>query len=298
MRKSLCIALSSLFMLACASQGTYTKQQKGTAIGAGTGAVVGGVIGGSVARKGHGTTGAIIGGLAGAALGGLVGNQIGAYMDRQEEALRQAMAATTAADQASIQRSQDVLTATFKSDMFFDFDSATLKPGAYAELDRVANGFQRLSADDDSDSRPHRQLGQGSLQHGAFGTPRQCRAGCAYSTRCRSGTSDDDRVRRITTSLEFRGHEPPGFPRDDPNTGVTYRYLSKKYPFSIQEKIRVRSREGTFPAPAFFQGSRHEIITQDCAGFWFVYKAHPPMHIGICVGGCNAVDEPKDKQDV
>ena len=22
------------------------------------------------------------------------------------------------------------------------------------------------------------------------------------------------------------------------------------------------------------------------------------MHIGICVGGCNAVDEPKDKQDV
>ena len=37
-----------------------------------------------------------------------------------------------------IQRSQDVLTATFKSDMFFDFDSATIKPGAYAELDRVA----------------------------------------------------------------------------------------------------------------------------------------------------------------
>jgi outer membrane protein OmpA-like peptidoglycan-associated protein len=141
MRKSLCIALSSLFLMACASQGTYNKQQKGTAIGAGTGAVVGGVIGGSVARKGHGTTGAIIGGLAGAALGGLVGNQIGAYMDRQEEALRQAMASATAADQASIQRSQDVLTATFKSDMFFDFDSATLKPGAYAELDRVAKVF-------------------------------------------------------------------------------------------------------------------------------------------------------------
>ena len=59
----------------------------------------------------------------------------------QELALRQAMAAATAADQASIQRSQDVLTATFKSDMFFDFDSATLKPGAYAELDRIAKVF-------------------------------------------------------------------------------------------------------------------------------------------------------------
>ena len=27
-------------------------------------------------------------------------------------------------------------------------------------------------------------------------------------------------------------------------------------------------------------------------------KAHPPAHIEICVGGCNAVDGHKDKQDV
>ena len=45
-------------------------------------------------------------------------------------------------------------------------------------------------------------------------------------------------------------------------------------------------------------GPRREIITQDCAEFWFVYKAHPPAHIGICVGGCNAVDGPKNNQDV
>jgi hypothetical protein len=30
--------------------------------------------------------------------------------------------------------------------------------------------------------------------------------------------------------------------------------------------------------------------SQDCAGFWFVYKAHPPVHIGICAGGCKAPD--------
>ncbi|MGD9976085.1 MAG: hypothetical protein AB7S77_23765, partial [Desulfatirhabdiaceae bacterium] len=36
----------------------------------------------------------------------------------------------------------------------------------------------------------------------------------------------------------------------------------------------------------------------DCDGFWFVCKAHPPVHIGICAGGCNAADGPKDKQDV
>jgi outer membrane protein OmpA-like peptidoglycan-associated protein len=138
MRKSLCIALSCLFLSACASQGPYTKQQKGTAIGAATGAAIGAAVGGASTGKKDRTKGIIIGGLAGAVAGGLLGNQVGAYMDRQEEALRQAMAAATAADQASIQRSQDVLTATFKSDMFFDFDSVTIKPGAYAELDRVA----------------------------------------------------------------------------------------------------------------------------------------------------------------
>ena len=25
--------------------------------------------------------------------------------------------------------------------------------------------------------------------------------------------------------------------------------------------------------------------------------AHPPVHIKICAGGCNAVDGPKDKKD-
>ncbi|MCK4837788.1 MAG: hypothetical protein KAS94_03240 [Desulfobulbaceae bacterium] len=45
-------------------------------------------------------------------------------------------------------------------------------------------------------------------------------------------------------------------------------------------------------------GSRQEIIAQGCAGFWFVYNAHPPVHILICAGGCNAVDELKDKQDL
>ena len=43
-------------------------------------------------------------------------------------------------------------------------------------------------------------------------------------------------------------------------------------------------------------------IPQDCAGFGFVYKAHPAAHIEICVVGCNApyrqTDGPKDKQDV
>jgi hypothetical protein len=39
-------------------------------------------------------------------------------------------------------------------------------------------------------------------------------------------------------------------------------------------------------------------MPQDCAEFGFVYKAHPTAHIEIRVGGCNAVDGPKGKQDV
>ena len=45
-------------------------------------------------------------------------------------------------------------------------------------------------------------------------------------------------------------------------------------------------------------GSRQEINPQDCAGFGFVDKANPAAHIEIRAGGCNAVDGPKDKQDV
>ena len=41
-------------------------------------------------------------------------------------------------ENASIQREQDVLTVTFKSDIMFGVDSAALKPGAFDELSRVA----------------------------------------------------------------------------------------------------------------------------------------------------------------
>ena len=33
-------------------------------------------------------------------------------------------------------------------------------------------------------------------------------------------------------------------------------------------------------------------------GFWFLCKAHPSAYIEICVGGCNAGDGQKGKQDV
>jgi outer membrane protein OmpA-like peptidoglycan-associated protein len=98
-------------------------------IGAGTGAVLGQAIG-------RNTESTLVGAAAGTIIGGLIGNQVGAYMDAQEQELRNVLAAS---EMANIQRSQDVLMATFKSDIMFDVNSANLKPGAFAEVARVSS---------------------------------------------------------------------------------------------------------------------------------------------------------------
>jgi outer membrane protein OmpA-like peptidoglycan-associated protein len=113
----------------CAMQ---TKTQQGAAIGTGVGAAVGAGLGAAIGRSG---TAALIGGAAGALAGGLTGGAIGNYMDKQEAAMRQSLANVEA---ANVQRNQDLLTVTFKSDVLFSINSASLKPGAYGELDRVA----------------------------------------------------------------------------------------------------------------------------------------------------------------
>jgi outer membrane protein OmpA-like peptidoglycan-associated protein len=114
------------------------KERTGTAAGAATGAVLGGVVGAMTGDKNQREK-VLVGAAAGAAIGGLAGNRIGAYMDKQEAELRDAMAATVAANNATIERNNEqMLTATFKSDVFFDFNSSILKSGGYAELDRVA----------------------------------------------------------------------------------------------------------------------------------------------------------------
>ena len=123
-----------LCVISCAGP---THQQRGmktgTLIGAAGGAILGQVIG-------QDTEATLLGAGIGAAVGGLTGHQVGRYMDRQEQELRSALAASEA---ANIQRTQDVLTATFKSGVMFDFDSATLNHGAYGELSRVAKVLNR-----------------------------------------------------------------------------------------------------------------------------------------------------------
>lgn len=130
---SICILLAGL--VGCAD--TTTNMGQGTAIGTGVGAGVGAILGQAIGRD---TEGTLIGAGVGAALGGIAGNRIGWYMDNQERELRTVMAAS---ESTSIRRSQDVLTATFKGETFFDHNSSVLKTGAYKEISRVVSVLNR-----------------------------------------------------------------------------------------------------------------------------------------------------------
>jgi outer membrane protein OmpA-like peptidoglycan-associated protein len=132
MKKTISIIVVGLFMMTLLSCAGATRQQKGTATGAAIGGVIGAGLGQAIGRD---TKGTLIGAGIGAALGGIAGNQIAAYMDRQEQELRNAMAES---DAVNIQRTQDVLSATFKGDIFFDVNSSNLKTGAYSEVDRIS----------------------------------------------------------------------------------------------------------------------------------------------------------------
>ncbi len=101
----------------------------GTAGGAAAGAILGQAIGGD-------TEATLWGAAIGAAVGGLTGAGVGKMMDNQERDMRTALSASEA---ASIRREGDLLSIMFKSDMTFDLNSATVRPGLYSEMDRVAN---------------------------------------------------------------------------------------------------------------------------------------------------------------
>jgi outer membrane protein OmpA-like peptidoglycan-associated protein len=130
MKKTI-LLLCMIFALVVSGCATDTQRKKGRLVGAALGTVVGAGVGYAIG----GGKGAAIGAGSGLIVGGLAGDQIGKYMDKQEAEMRQALAEV---ESASIQREQDILAITFKSDFSFGFDSAVIKPGAEDEIARVA----------------------------------------------------------------------------------------------------------------------------------------------------------------
>ena len=135
MRRIVALTIAIAFLAAGCST---MKENKKTTIGAVTGAVVGAGVGYAIG----GGTGAGVG----TAVGALAGGTIGYMFDKQEREFKQALAESEAASiqreqriiDESKQREQEVLVLTFKSDFFFDVDSAVLKPGGYKDIDRAA----------------------------------------------------------------------------------------------------------------------------------------------------------------
>ncbi|MEN8233112.1 MAG: OmpA family protein, partial [Thermodesulfobacteriota bacterium] len=125
------VASLSILCVSCAPPQTNTG--KGAAYGAAGGAVAGAIIGQVAGRD---TESTLAGAAIGAAIGGLGGAGVGKMMDNQEREMREALAASEA---AAISREGDLLAISLKGDVTFDYDSATIRPGLYSEIDRIAN---------------------------------------------------------------------------------------------------------------------------------------------------------------
>lgn len=128
MKKLLLLLVTVTFLTtSCAT----VKEHKKTAIGAGVGAAVGAGVGYAVG----GGKGAAIG----AGVGALAGGGIGYMMERQEKEFKRALADSEAASiEREKRREKEVLVLSFKSDFWFDTNSALLKSGAQSEIERVA----------------------------------------------------------------------------------------------------------------------------------------------------------------
>lgn len=126
------IVVMFLFVVTSCAQ-PQSNTGKGGLYGSAGGAAAGAVIGQAIGRDSEAT---LWGAAIGAALGGLAGAGVGKMMDNQERDMRAALAASEA---ATVRREGNLLSILFKSDMTFDVNSATIRPGLHTEIDRIAH---------------------------------------------------------------------------------------------------------------------------------------------------------------
>ncbi len=129
---------AAILLAGCASQSPYGGQQGGqtqrskTGVGTGIGAVVGAAAG---ALSGDGSTSRRDRALIGAAVGAAAGAGVGAYMDRQENQLREGLQGS----RIEVDRRGDDIVLNMPSSVTFGFDSAQLTGQAQSALNEVSN---------------------------------------------------------------------------------------------------------------------------------------------------------------
>ncbi|EWG99251.1 OmpA family protein [Halomonas sp. BC04] len=125
---------TAVLLVGCATTDPYSgqTQRSSTMTGAGVGAAVGAAAG---ALSGSGSTSRRDRALIGAAVGAAAGAGVGAYMDRQEQQLRESMRGTG----VDVERRGDDIVLNMPSSVTFGFDSSELTPSARNALNDVSS---------------------------------------------------------------------------------------------------------------------------------------------------------------
>lgn len=125
---------AATLLIGCATTDPYggQTQRSSTMTGAGVGAAVGAAAG---ALSGSGSTSRRDRALIGAAVGAAAGAGVGAYMDRQEQQLRESMRGTG----VDVERRGDDIVLNMPSSVTFGFDSSDLTPSARNALNDVSS---------------------------------------------------------------------------------------------------------------------------------------------------------------
>ncbi len=122
---ALCLMVA---LTGCATDDPNRRAKTGAAIGAITGAVLGHQIDG---KKGR---------FLGAAVGAIAGGAVGNYMDKQQRELEEQLAEEKRQNAIELERLKgDILKVNLSSEVSFDVDRATIKPGFYGTLNKLAN---------------------------------------------------------------------------------------------------------------------------------------------------------------
>ena len=128
----LALILAGAALAGCAANDPYRNTKTGAAVGAAGGAAVG-----AIAGKGKG---AALGAIIGAVGGALVGD----YMDDQQKAMEQQLAAERRANALEIERMKDdTLKVSLSNEVSFARDSADLTPTFQPSLDKLADVLNR-----------------------------------------------------------------------------------------------------------------------------------------------------------
>ena len=135
------LAVSLIFVLLVSGCAMQTEAEKKSLLGAGFGAAIGAGLGQLV---GGDTKSTLLGAGIGAALGGGAGYKWGQYLDQQEAALKKQFPEEGT---VQIERDDEQISLTFKSDMMFDSGSPTIKASAQDEIVQVLDRVEKPAGD-------------------------------------------------------------------------------------------------------------------------------------------------------